>query len=510
MLAVIFASRSLTLLLLYHLPHFRAQLQRPHHSTLPSRGRPPHRIQPPINSPPTHCPSLLLLLHQAHFFLYLACGVTKLPPASRGSASTRKNGIALAKPMDFAIFQDKIQDENQRPLPDAHQEGAAASGEPFKIWYEELQGEDTGPRAKPTKQSTRRGITFSSTPGGSNAQKLDSEDVDTLRLPDVSHYPEFTIEYQAKHDQTLAPLDHFSQHAMMASTPFTGGQNSSVSRSNQPLETSNGLAATASSTSDSITGSLASTLGAVPVTPRKDLSPIMEGSNEGSNDDMKSLQNTAASHSDVMLRSRHASSHMHSQVPEPVHEAMEDCNVSMQDDEQRQQQQEQQQQQLKPPHSRLDADLDQSCHHQIDTTTYIPDQEQEEATQALLSASIRIDPKDPFDDATINHFLCTLNPSIESYPNYERRKIMLPLCENDFPFDEYITFDKCIGEGGYAKVWKVFKFPDIMSAGSLSGISQQDKALKIQKSGGQWEFYISSVLLQRLRQLNRPVDVVRK
>ncbi|KAK3759558.1 hypothetical protein RRG08_009744 [Elysia crispata] len=406
---------------------------------------------------------------------------------SRGSASSRKNGVAMTRQLGFVIHQDTM-DENARAIPTPEAIECPPDGEAFKIWYGELQDENTCLKAKPVKQSIRRGLAFASTSG---AMSCKSDDMETL--PDISHYPEPTIEFQAKHDQTLAPLDHFTHHAMAASTPFTSGQNRSLNPPNP--ETSNLLAATASSTSVSITGSLVSTLGATQTTPSKNLSPIMEGSNENSNDDMKSLHSTAASSSNILLRTRHGSSL--SQGPGPVREVLDDCNVSMQDEEQ-----------LKSALFIHNGDLNHLRHHQIDTTTYIPEQELEEATLALLSASIRIDPKDPFDDATIDHFLATLDPPLQDYPNYVRCKQLLPHCENDHPFDEFITFDKCIGKGGYAKVWKVIKFPDDMSAGTLSGIVQEDKALKIQKSGGQWEFYISSALQWRLRQLNRPVDVI--
>ena len=53
----------------------------------------------------------------------------------------------------------------------------------------------------------------------------------------------------------------------------------------------------------------------------------MEGSNEGSNDDMKSLHSTAASSSNVMLRSRHGSTH--SQGPDPVQEIVDDRSVTI-------------------------------------------------------------------------------------------------------------------------------------------------------------------------------------
>ncbi|RUS76832.1 hypothetical protein EGW08_015404, partial [Elysia chlorotica] len=382
---------------------------------------------------------------------------------SRGSS--RKNGVVMNKPMGFSIHQDVQEDEDVRAVAASQSKGHPPAGEPFQIWYGELQEENTDPKAKAVKQSTRRGLAFASTPGAMSL-RCDSDDVETL--PDMSHYPEPTIEYQAKHDQTLAPLDHFSHQAMAASTPFTSGQSRSMKTPNPPEETSNLLAAAGSSTSESMTGSLASTLGATHTTPSKNLSPIMEGSNENSHDDMKSLHSTAASCSNTLLRTRHES--CHSQGSEPVHEQVDVCNVSMQDEEQQRQQ---------PPKFAPfndSADLDQSCQHQIDTTTYIPDLEPE-VTQALLSASIRIDPKNPFDDATIEHFLATLDPPLQDYPNYKRCKGPLPHCENDHPFDEFITFDKCIGEGGYAKVWKVMKFPDDMDAATLTGI-EPDKALK--------------------------------
>ena len=63
-------------------------------------------------------------------------------------------------------------------------------------------------------------------------------------------------------------------------------------------------------------------------------------------------------------------------------------------------------------HFKVNGNLDQSCHHEIDTTAYIPEDEMDQGTQALLSASIRIDPKDPFDDATVgwyHFFMETMN-----------------------------------------------------------------------------------------------------
>ncbi|GFO47695.1 mitotic checkpoint serine/threonine-protein kinase bub1-like [Plakobranchus ocellatus] len=401
---------------------------------------------------------------------------------SRGSNSSKS-----ARKMGFVIYQENTQDTSAGSLPTPRTEDLIQNNGPFKIRYGELQDENSCPRLKGAKQSTRRGLAFSV------CQKSDAAGGDDEIMSDLTHYPEFTIEYQAKHDQTLAPLDHFTQHARAASTPFAGNQNKSLlSQQHQSQESSNIAATASSSTSASITGSLVSTFGATNVTPSKDLSPILEGSNEDSNDDVKSLQSTEASRFNVMLRSRHASTH--SQGIDPIQEIEDDGNVSMQNDEQRQE---------KLPHVEANADLDRSCHHQIDTTTYIPDQEQDERTEALLSASICIDPKDPFDDTTIAHFLATLDPPIQDYSNYIQCKGPLPECETDQPFNELITFDECIGEGGYAKVWKVSKFLDC----TIDANSLCDKALKIQKSGGQWEFYITSTLVQRLKQLKQPMDI---
>ena len=86
------------------------------------------------------------------------------------------------------------------------------------------------PKPKPMKQNIRRGLAFSSTPGAmcQRSDCVSSDEVETL--PDMSHYTEFTIEYRAKHEETLAPLDHYTIHARAASTPFTGKQDRSPAR----------------------------------------------------------------------------------------------------------------------------------------------------------------------------------------------------------------------------------------------------------------------------------------
>ena len=71
------------------------------------------------------------------------------------------------------------------------------------------------------------------------------------------------------------------------------------------------------------------------------------------------------------------------------------------------------------------AVVNQSC-HEIDTTNYVP--VEDEVTANLLSQSVLVDTQgpDPFDEQLIARFLTSLEIPITCYPNFYRLDDQLP------------------------------------------------------------------------------------
>ena len=66
----------------------------------------------------------------------------------------------------------------------------------------------------------------------------------------------------------------------------------------------------------------------------------------------------------------------------------------------------------------LDAEnLDATMGHLIDTSTYAPPAQPQDQAD-FLSQSIMVNPHNPFDEETIAGFLRSMDPPLESYPNF--------------------------------------------------------------------------------------------
>ncbi|KAK7484682.1 hypothetical protein BaRGS_00024090 [Batillaria attramentaria] len=224
------------------------------------------------------------------------------------------------------------------------------------------------------------------------------------------------------------------------------------------------------------------------VTPNKnDLSPIIEGSTEGSSEESKS-----------QAASTLGASHSHSHVSTSGLSVRTPATGS------------------KTRSSKQNTDMlplpeDPTDQHVIDTSAYVPP-EPDEKTEALLSMSVCIDPHNPFDAATISNFLKRVQPPVSRRPGYVACSQQVP----DFSNCQFINLGDdtyqlmgLIGEGGYAKVYRASKFDtdfdDSMDDMAVDGSSSC--VIKVQKPAAPWEFYICSEVQERLRRLAGPFDV---
>ncbi|XP_069124994.1 mitotic checkpoint serine/threonine-protein kinase BUB1-like [Argopecten irradians] len=159
------------------------------------------------------------------------------------------------------------------------------------------------------------------------------------------------------------------------------------------------------------------------------------------------------------------------------------------------------------PNSHYPTDMDnhnESVPH-IDTSGYMP-HELDEKTEALLSMSIRIDPQNPFDSDTIQEFLSNLPQPLSTFSNYVdcHDEEMEPVTQTIVSFGgDLYSVEKLIGKGGYATVYKA----STMNFSSSGDMQEDISAMKIEKPGNPWEFYICSVISERLRNLSSLVDV---
>ncbi|CAG5132897.1 unnamed protein product [Candidula unifasciata] len=153
------------------------------------------------------------------------------------------------------------------------------------------------------------------------------------------------------------------------------------------------------------------------------------------------------------------------------------------------------------------GDLDRSCRHHVDTTTYITQDLGEKAQPGS-----GLGHQDPFDDAVIAHILRSLKPPITDYPNFVACSGQMPdiVQENVMCFgNACINHEKCIGEGGNAKIYKV-TVDSLLGEDTLTMDSRTmpSKVIKIQSPACYWEFYVSTELRRRLATLRAQMNVV--
>ncbi|XP_060080434.1 mitotic checkpoint serine/threonine-protein kinase BUB1-like [Ylistrum balloti] len=281
------------------------------------------------------------------------------------------------------------------------------------------------------------------------------------------------IESQAMDDCTIAPVGShlsFAAAAHIASTPFNAN-NSHGPQTTFTLDLEEEVNKKSEKEEKSAHESVGTTYQDAAMQPNN-LSPIMEGSNEESSGHQTgmSVGGDSVFHSS---RGRHPST---DQKP--------DC------------------------HYPTDLDNHNDSVHLIDTSGYVP-LDLDEKTEALLSMSIRIDPHNPFDSDTIREFLTNLPKPLTLYPNYvdchdETMQTVTAETIVSFGGDPY-TVESLVGKGGYASVYKA-SYIDLACEGP-NGVGQDELfAMKIQKPGNPWEFYICSVIPERLRNLQAPVD----
>ncbi|XP_048258908.1 mitotic checkpoint serine/threonine-protein kinase BUB1-like [Haliotis rufescens] len=150
---------------------------------------------------------------------------------------------------------------------------------------------------------------------------------------------------------------------------------------------------------------------------------------------------------------------------------------------------------------------DNHMHHEIDIADYVAP-EPDEKTEALLSMSIMINPHDPFDQAEIDEVLSSLERPLEEYRNYYRINAPLPHMITSFVLlgTETYNISKCIGEGGFGSVYRGRLF-DMDNLDDLCDMEGEEKALKVQKPACPWEFYICNQIKERLKEICDPMDV---
>ncbi|XP_033744264.1 mitotic checkpoint serine/threonine-protein kinase BUB1-like isoform X2 [Pecten maximus] len=276
------------------------------------------------------------------------------------------------------------------------------------------------------------------------------------------------IESQAMDDCTIAPVGShlsFAAAAHIASTPFNAN-NSHGAQTNFTLDLEEEVSKQSETEVKDAHKSAGSLYQDAAMQPNN-LSPIMEGSNEESSGHQTgiSMGGDSVFHSS---RGRHPSA---DQKP--------NC------------------------HYPTEIDNHNESAHLIDTSGYIP-LDLDEKTEALLSMSIRIDPHNPFDSDTIEGFLANLPQPLSMFPNYidchdtEMQEVTAEtiVCFGDDPY----TVESLVGKGGYASVYKAS--PINFTCDVPTGMCQVELfAMKIQKPGNPWEFYICSVIPERLKKL---------
>ncbi|KAL8619174.1 hypothetical protein ACOMHN_049956 [Nucella lapillus] len=210
-------------------------------------------------------------------------------------------------------------------------------------------------------------------------------------------------------------------------------------------------------------------------TPAKnDLSPIIEGSSEGSSEESKSHAASTLGTSTSSVKTP--------AIPAGQRHSSTASDVDM-------------------------APINSSDKHIIDTSHYIP-AEMDEKTEALLSVSVCIDQHNPFDASTIRNFLKKIDPPLDRREGYVQCNQHVPNFTDlqfiNLGMETYHLF-RLIGEGGYGKVYQA----DCLSMGleysmvtmDIEPTNQNSRVIKVQKPAAPWEYYICSELHQRLQKL---------
>ncbi|CAL1537408.1 unnamed protein product [Lymnaea stagnalis] len=140
--------------------------------------------------------------------------------------------------------------------------------------------------------------------------------------------------------------------------------------------------------------------------------------------------------------------------------------------------------------------LDSSCYHHIAAIT-----DAHESHDDILSSSLDLDLRDPFDQQVNCKFLETIKPPLCEYPSYVAFDFDLdPIIPGNTIImgDLSMYIAKCIGEGGYAKIFEV-SLPQINYDDTATGPTNiENQVLKFQQPACYWEFYVSCELRRRL------------
>ncbi|BFZ17353.1 hypothetical protein BsWGS_20394 [Bradybaena similaris] len=381
-----------------------------------------------------------------------------------------EDNVAMARKNGLFIYHDEPEDkENGLSTQKPELRPVFGGSKGVKVLCDQPEDKENRARDDGLRKSAKRGLGFSI-----------YDDVEMIDIDREGPASDFTIECGARNEMTIAGLDSFSVHAKYASTPCVSGFNTSVPQA-QDL---------ADATSERSSSVYTSTEVNAP-TPNKYLSPISEGSAEGGVDETKSYQQSLAA-SKVLPNASSQTTKHESILKEIVQEPMEaeteaDRDVTMSED--------------------ALADLDKSCRHHVDTTTYITQNLHEKTPSGT-----GFDPRDPFDDALLEQILRSLNPPITEHPNFVACSGQMPdiVQENMMFFaDTYIYHEKCIGEGGYAKIYKVtVDCLDGDDSITMDSRVMPSKVIKVQSPPCYWEFYVSTELRRRLSSLKAQTKVI--
>ncbi|XP_059175853.1 uncharacterized protein LOC131955673 [Physella acuta] len=355
---------------------------------------------------------------------------------SKENMPKEKMATSLKASTGIQIYCDAENEEQHLPM-SVTKENSCRKG--FEIYTDGQQDIENGLKAMSVKKNACRSLGFQ------------AYDVEMADGDQECQFADYTIECQAKNDLTLAPLDSFVVQARLASTPCAAN-----SQSSKMCESTYSSSVTAENIERN--------------TPSKHLSPIFEGSGDGSGE---SCQQT------THYRSGIEPSKLHTEESIPQKNLVQESIHS---------------------DGYNESPLDRTCQHFIDTTTCLPEPENP-AQLALI---------DPFDDNVIASILNSLEPPLSDYPNIHLSSGPMPEIKemsylSDPTADMFITIDKCIGEGGYAKIYKGSTI--FLEADEYTVSGNLEKVLKVQTPQCYWEFYVSYELRRRLAQLKCKMDV---
>ncbi|XP_074641386.1 uncharacterized protein LOC141899120 isoform X2 [Tubulanus polymorphus] len=139
----------------------------------------------------------------------------------------------------------------------------------------------------------------------------------------------------------------------------------------------------------------------------------------------------------------------------------------------------------------LSETLNMTC-HEVDISAYTPP-DLDGHEQKVMSESIMINPKNPFDLNLIANFLANLDEPLNNYENYIECVGLLPQIRTKDGLilgDDTYMVDTKIGEGAFGKVYTAQTYEDLLGSDRI--------CLKIQTPACPWEFYISCELQKRL------------